>query len=198
MPWKVLDRSTKAEERRTLSKLLAASFEGYPLTEWVVGNRPAPGRRRERYFSLLLDEGFRHGHVLRDGGGQGVAVWFPPGRWAVGPCDVLRTLPDWLHVTGLRALSSRLRGLYALTQERPEGEAWILEVLGVHPSAQRRGIGTRLVEFGLEQARSDGVGAFLLTSSREAVPFYARLGFSVTNELAVLGGPPIWCLWHGP
>jgi GNAT superfamily N-acetyltransferase len=52
----------------------------------------------------------------------------------------------------------------------------MLEVLGVEPSAQRRGVGSRLVEYGLEQARSDGVGAFLLTSSREVLPFYTRSG----------------------
>jgi GNAT superfamily N-acetyltransferase len=194
----VRDVSGSAEKRRSLSKLLAAAFEGYPLTEWVVGDRPGPAPRRERYFGLLLDEGFRNGRVLCDEGGCGAAVWFPPGRWAIGASDFLRTLPDWLRVTGLRALSSRLRGLYALAKQRPEGDAWILEALGVHPSAQRRGIGSRLVESGLEHAHRDGVGAFLLTSSREAVPFYTRFGFSVANQLAVPGGPPMWSLWRRP
>jgi ribosomal protein S18 acetylase RimI-like enzyme len=198
MPPTILAVRGSSEERRSLATLLAATFAGYPLTEWVVGDRPEPALRRERYFSILLDEGFRRGRVLRDEDGQGAAVWFPPGRWTIGARDVLRTLPAWLRVTGPRALCSRLRGLYALTQQRPQGDAWVLEVLGVHPSAQRRGIGSRLVVSGLEQARRDGVGAFLLTSSRDAVSFYTRLGFSVTNELAVPGGPPMWSLWHGP
>jgi len=198
MPREVPGVGGSAEERRSLSKLLAAAFEGYPLTEWVVGDRPGPAPRRERYFGILLDEGFRNGNVLCDEGGRGVAVWFPPGRWKVGARDILRTLPDWLRVTGPRALSSRLRGLYALAQQRPEGDVWMLEVLGVHPSEQRRGIGSRLVECGLDQARRDGVGAFLLTSSREAVPFYTRFGFSVANQLAVPGGPPMWSLWRRP
>jgi len=198
MPQAVRDVSGSPEAKRSLSKLLAAAFEGYPLTEWVVGSRPGSARRRERYFGLLLDEGLRNGRILCDEGGHGAAVWFPPGRWAVGASDFLRTLPDWLRVTGLRALSSRLRGLHALARQRPEGDAWILEVLGVHPSAQRRGIGSRLVESGLEQARRDRVGAFLLTSSPEAVPFYTRFGFAVVNDLAVPGGPPMWSLWRRP
>jgi ribosomal protein S18 acetylase RimI-like enzyme len=198
MPPEIHDVRGSLEERRSLAALLATTFEGYPLTDWVVGDRPGPARRRERYFSILLDEGFRRGRVLRDGGGQGAAVWFPPGGWAIGARDFLRTLPSWLRVTGPRALGSRLRGLYALTQARPPGDAWTLEVLGVHPQARRRGIGSRLVQAGLEQARRDGVGAFLLTSSADAVPFYTRLGFSVTKQLAVPGGPPMWSLWHGP
>ena len=54
------------------------------------------------------------------------------------------------------------------------------------------GPGTRVFEVDC------GDGAFLLTSNREVLPFYARFGFSVANELAVPGGPPIWSLWRRP
>jgi GNAT superfamily N-acetyltransferase len=187
-----------ANEVPRLAAILAAAFAGYPLTEWLVLPGARSAQRRQTYFEILLGEGCRNGRIACDEGGHGAAVWFPPGGWSIGVNDFLRTLPGWLRVTGLRALPSRLRGLYALTQERPEGDAWMLEVLGVHPSAQRRGVGSRLVEYGLEQARRDGVGAFLLTSSREVVPFYARFGFTVANELALPGGPPIWSLWRRP
>ncbi len=189
----------EASDVPRLAAILAAAFAGYPLTEWVVLPDARSARRRQTYFELLLGEGCRNGRIVCDPEGHGAAVWFPPGRWSIGLRDFLRTLPGWLRVTGLRALPSRLRGLYALTQERPpEGDAWMLEVLGVHPSAQRRGVGSRLVEYGLEQAKRDGVGAFLLTSSREVVPFYTRFGFSVARELAVPGGPPMWSLWRRP
>jgi GNAT superfamily N-acetyltransferase len=189
----------EASDVPRLAAILAAAFAGYPLTEWVVLRDARSAQRRHAYFELLLGEGCRNGRIVCDEGGHGAAVWFPPGRWSVGVSDFLRTLPAWLRVTGLRALSSRLHGLYALTQQRPpEGDAWSLEVLGVHPSAQRRGVGSRLVEYGLEQARRDGVGAFLLTSSSEVLPFYARFGFSVANELTVPGGPPMWSLWRRP
>ncbi len=181
-----------------LAAILAAAFVGYPLTEWLVLADARRAQRRHRYFEILLGEGSRNGRIVCDEGGHGAAAWFPPGRWSVGVSDFLRTLPGWLRVTGPRALPSRLRGLYSLTRQRPEGDAWVLEVLGVHPSAQRLGIGSRLVEYGLEQARRDGVGAFLLTSSREVVPFYTRFGFSVASELAVPGGPPMWSLWRRP
>jgi GNAT superfamily N-acetyltransferase len=186
----------EARDVPRLAAILAAAFAGYPLTEWLVLPGARSAQRRHAYFEILLREGCRNGQIICDEGGRGAAVWFPPGDWSIGVSDFLRTLPGWLRVTGLRALPSRLRGLYALTQERPEGDAWMLEVLGVPPSAQRCGVGSRLVEYGLEQARRDGVGAFLLTSSREVVPFYARFGFSVANQLAVPGGPPMWLLWR--
>ena len=188
----------EASDVPRLAAILAEAFAGYPLTEWVVRPDARNAQRRHAYFEILLGEGRRNGRIVCDEAGHGAAVWFPPGRWSVGVSDFLRTLPAWLRVTGLRALPSRLRGLYVLTRERPEGDAWVLEVLGVHPSAQRRGAGSRLVEYGLEQAKRDGVGAFLLTSNREVVPFYARFGFSVAKELAVPGGPPMWSLWRRP
>jgi GNAT superfamily N-acetyltransferase len=182
-----------------LAAILAAAFAGYPLTEWLVLADARRAQRRQAYFEILLGEGRRRGRIVCDEAGQGAAVWFPPGGWSIGVGDFLRTLPGWLRVTGLRALPSRLRGLYVLTQERPPGgDAWVLEVLGVHPSAQRRGVGSRMVEYGLEQAKRDGVGAFLLTSNRDVLPFYARFGFSIAKELAVPGGPPIWSLWRRP
>ena len=151
----------EASDVPRLAAILAAAFAGYPLTEWVVLADAQRARRRHAYFEILLDEGCRNGRIVCDDGGHGAAVWFPPGRWSIGVSDFLRTLPGWLRVTGLRALPSRLRGLYILTQQRPEGDAWILEVLGVHPSAQRVGIGSlprrarpRAGDDAMESARS--------------------------------------------
>ena len=133
--------TVEASDVPRLPAILAAAFAGYPLTECVVLPDARRSRRRHAYFEILLDEGCRNGRIVCDEGGHGAAVWFPPGRWSVGVSDFPRTLPGWL------------RGLFALTRQRPEGDAWILGVLGVHPSAQRRGVGSRLVEYGLEQAR---------------------------------------------
>lgn len=181
-----------------LSRVLADAFADYPLAEWLVGRRPGSGVRRGRYYALFLEHGIANGVVLRGRDSDGAAIWFPPGAWKVGAAELLRTLPEWLRITGGRALASRLRGLHWLAQKRPTHEAWVLEVLGVHPESQRRGVGSRLLTCGLEWARADGVGTYLLTANSTAIPFYARHGFAVQDECKIPGGPPIWSLWLEP
>ena len=193
-----------ASDKAALARTLGAAFRGYPLTEWLVGSRPGGRQRRERYFGLLLDDALRRGVVLRDAESKAVAIWYPPGVWEIGVGDFLRTLPDWLRIVGVRALPGRLRALSELVKERPTaegtatGRAWVLEVLGVDPDAQRTGRGSRLLEAGLARAREDGAGAFLLTSSEDAIPFYERHGFVVEKAFAVRGGPPMWTLCREP
>jgi ribosomal protein S18 acetylase RimI-like enzyme len=81
----------------------------------------------------------------------------------------------------------------------PAGGDALLSHLAVAPHAQRRGLGRRLVEDALEQARDMGAGALLLevrTSSTAALALYADLGFAAVREPAPhpLGGAPMLLL----
>ena len=56
----------------------------------------------------------------------------------------------------------------------------IIEDLAVDPRFQRRGVGRRMIEFGLEQARAAGCYKLTLSAAahrREAHEFYESLGF---------------------
>ena len=102
-----------------------------------------------------------------------------------------------LHLADEMGLVASL-GLHALTQERPTERAWVLEVLGVHPDVQRQGLGGALLEAGLERAREDGAGAYLLTSSEDALPFYQAHGFTVEKHFGLRNGPSMWTLCRKP
>jgi GNAT superfamily N-acetyltransferase len=66
------------------------------------------------------------------------------------------------------------------------GGKWHLKLLVMHPAWQRRGVGRRLCEVGLERARSEGVPA-MLESSTVGLGLYVSLGFRVVGELVVGG-----------
>jgi len=63
----------------------------------------------------------------------------------------------------------------------PRGPAALLNVLCVHPSAQRRGAGAMLVEWGVEKADAMGLTG-LVEGSRMGAPLYARYGFEVVHR----------------
>ncbi|EHY58390.1 hypothetical protein HRR83_007244 [Exophiala dermatitidis] len=57
-------------------------------------------------------------------------------------------------------------------------ESWYLECLAVHPAFQRRGQGRALVDWGLEQARKEGIAASVIAADGKE-RFYQKCGFDV-------------------
>lgn len=55
-----------------------------------------------------------------------------------------------------------------------------LELLGVHPSYQRRGLASKLLRWGLARADEEGVEVYL-SSSPDGRPLYERNGFQVLD-----------------
>jgi ribosomal protein S18 acetylase RimI-like enzyme len=64
----------------------------------------------------------------------------------------------------------------------PTEPHWYLVVLGVRPSHQGHGHGSRLVTAGLRDADRDGTAAHLETSEPANVAFYQRFGFTVVDH----------------
>jgi ribosomal protein S18 acetylase RimI-like enzyme len=179
-----------------VARSLAAAFDGYPLTEWVVLRDADHAARRRRYFEILLRHGVEYGDVLCSEDLAAAAIWYPPDGWNAGMLTLLARLPAFARVTGWRNLASRLRQLARLAGHHPPEPHWYLELIGAHPDAQHRGLGSALLEAGLERAAAQGVGAYVVTSSPAAIPLYEAHGFALRDELAIPTGPTCWCLWR--
>ncbi|MFQ5473297.1 MAG: GNAT family N-acetyltransferase [Dehalococcoidia bacterium] len=178
-----------------LSDVLAAAFEGHPLTEWVVRQDAKRAAARRLYFDAYLRHGLADGEVVCDDDRRAAAIWFPPDGWRSGVATMAARLPVLARITGVRSFVSRVAQLRRLADHHSPAPHWYLEVLGTHPAHQRAGLASALVEAGLARARDAGVGAYLLTSNREVVPFYERFGFKLHDDLRIPGGPSIWSLW---
>ncbi len=180
--------------------MLARAFQDDPAWVWLI---PDP-ERRERVLPWLFRVGFdvtaadvwtTAGRVL------GAARWMPPGRAAmrVGPTlRALVTTPLRLgSATG--AFLSYGGAVEALRAEVMPQRHWYLAGIGVDPAAQRRGIGSALLQPGLTAAAQEGVPAVLLTNSAVNLPFYERHGFEVVREGSTPeNGPHAWAMVKWP
>jgi ribosomal protein S18 acetylase RimI-like enzyme len=132
----------------------------------------------------------------------GAAVWLPPGGYPWSLARKLRAVPAFLSVLLLapRSLPALMRLGANVERAFPDDPVWYLEVVGVRPGAQHRGIGTRLLEPGLARADADGLPCYLETPRPENIPFYERLGFRVEREGVELlpGGPTHWTMRRPP
>ena len=138
------------------------------------------------------------GQVFVDDQHRGAAVWAAPGEWKAGVIDVLRLMPVSIPLFG-RNLVRGLRALGALERSHPSEPHWYLEFVGTHPDHQGTGIGSALVRAVTDRCDSEGLPAYLESSKESNVPFYARHGFEVRDEIHLpSGGPTLWPMWREP
>jgi GNAT superfamily N-acetyltransferase len=75
---------------------------------------------------------------------------------------------------------------------------WYLMALGVEPSKQRKGLGTRLIEPILACADSSGLPCYLETFNERNLAFYGRQGFRIAAAGNLPGGPDFWAMIRAP
>lgn len=186
----------RGDEAGAATEVLAAALHDDAGWTHVV---PDSRRRRVALAAILgtaLRDALPFGRVLvvRDGDRPiGVAVWLPPGRFPLTTRRKLASVPAMarLALRAPRDAPGLIRFGAALEAAFPAEPVWYLEVLGVHPDHQGRGVGRRLLRPVLEEADRTGVACYLETAERRNVGFYERSGFSVLGSPGPVhrGGP---------
>lgn len=83
-------------------------------------------------------------------------------------------------------------------------ESWYLDFLAIHPDYQGKGIGRKLVLWGLKRAEEDEICASVISAAGKD-PFYQKCGFDIqdgragageSNPLADVAGGNMW--WKMP
>jgi ribosomal protein S18 acetylase RimI-like enzyme len=190
-----LERGQLAQAGRALARAFAADPAFTSL--W-----PDPARRAralERLMGVPLAHALRHGDVdalVVDGALAGAAAWLPPGRYPLGMREQLRAVPRMLGVATAAPRAFPRLGRFGANIDAafPADRPWYLAVVGVVPAAQGRGLGTRLLQPGLDRCDAAAGDCYLETDTAAAARLYARLGFTTLEAGAQLlpGGPTHW------
>lgn len=187
------------EELGAVADLLARAFSDDPIWRFMAPEQRRWPRRMAPVFRHLIAPSVRHGTSWTTPSREGVAVWSPPGAWRFPTSAAIRSAPAMLRSFGLSGLRRSLRFLASMDAAHPRDEHWYLEFLATDSHLRGRGIGSRIIGPGLEQADEAGLPAYLESSKLENVPFYRRHGFEVVEELvAAPGAPPMWRMWRDP
>ncbi len=182
------------------SEMLARAFQHDPAWKWVLPNE---GRR-----AALLPWLFRVNFEVTEaqvwvtaGKVEGCARWLPPGRPQIHVGPMLRALV----ATPLRVREATSRFLaYGRAVEAMRAAAvpephWYLAGIGVDPASRRTGIGSALMQPGLEASTRERVSCALLTNSEANLGFYRGHGFEVVTEGQTPdGGPRAWMMRRKP
>ena len=184
--------SVAPEEAPAAGAVLARAFLGDPLTCHIFPEAGERARRALSLFTSLARYDALFGRVDRLDDYDAVATWLTPG-------DRGET-PERLAQAGVEPLE-RLDTFYTFVgraHERAVSEPhWYLRLLGVDAAAQGRGLGGRLLEYGLARASESGYPTFLETFAERNVAFYLRHGFQLAlDEVEPTSGIRCWGFLH--
>lgn len=174
--------------------MLARAFDTDPLYRALF---PEPDERR-RLLSVLwggvLRYSARYGVVLAAPDVVGVSAWLAPGAMRITARRQIRSRLALPRAMMRFPRDARRRTLACISYLDRLGDevmggrpCWYLWVLGVEPSARRRGIGSSLLTPILERADRGGLPSYLETFEERDVGFYERFGYRVVRSGAMPG-----------
>jgi ribosomal protein S18 acetylase RimI-like enzyme len=190
-----------AAEHAEVTALLARAFRDNPLNLAVLGAASPEQRLRSNRLGTgsLLRSAREHGEVwVARAGGRALGALVGTGAWQypLPPAPLPERL-RCLFGQGLRVARRWGEVFAALDAIHPPGPHRYVGTLGVAPEHQGRGVGTALLRSWLARADAEGLDVYLETDRSENRAFYAREGFLVAREAAVLG-VPVWCMLRPP
>lgn len=190
-------RPARHDDVDAVAGALARAFHDDPVTGWIYPNAATRPKWAGRFFRWELQRLLSHDVAWTTEDRAGAALWALPGQWRETPRETLQLFRATLLGVVPR-LPRVLRGLTQVEQRHPDERHLYLAVLGVDPERQGEGIGSRLLQPGLELCDREGLPAYLETGTERNVAFYARHGFHVLDQLHLPKGPPVWFLWREP
>ena len=184
-----------ASDVSLVSATLARAFFSDPVFEWVF---PDPERRREsvpRALDAYTRAFARHGGTYMTDDASGAILALPPGAVLVEGEDGEAFASELGEIAGADA--ARMFELFQiLDQHHPEADFWMVQILGVDPELQGRGIGSLLLGHVLERADRTGAAAYLEATTEDSARLYERHGFAQAGEIHLPDGPTLYRMWR--
>ncbi|KAI0883044.1 acyl-CoA N-acyltransferase [Annulohypoxylon maeteangense] len=163
------------------------AFRDHPLTlrAFFPGSEPVRQWWAEGIGADLRDPS-THYLVVTDSASADPERILAFGKWRVWltsttpPAPPIPSWPEGADVPLLEKFFGAIDQKHKdILQDRPH---WYLDMLGVRKEAQGKGVGTRLVEYGVTKADEARVEAFLAASPAGA-PLYQKYGFEIHSTL---------------
>lgn len=189
------------EDYVRVGRVLSRAFSDDPLWSLLM---PDPQLRSHMFAGAVRMVAAAGGVVETNERFGAAALWMPPGR-ELGFGAVVRSglaPARWMVRTPWRNLR-RMMALHRQVETHrkrlmPEPH-WCLDVLGVDPDHQGRGLGSSLVWAGIERTDNDQAPTYVDTSADRNVGFYERFGFELIEKTYVTDlDLPFWMMARPP
>ena len=176
--------ATPADRERVI-EILTASFDANPAVNDTVPVGEGREKRMRALMEYLVDTGYAKQGVFMSDDGLGAFILYDPVAFPDTFSDTMRQLRlvnrciGWSRLKYASAKDKRMRSF------RPSVPHFYLSMIGTHPSAQGKGLGSKMLDFIFSLSASASKAVYLETSVLQNVEMYRRKGFIVHGEWKV-------------
>ena len=175
-------RQATRNDRERVIEILSAAFDSNPAVNDTMSPGGSRAKKLRALMEYLVDTGYEKQGVFVTDDLLGAAIIYDPVQFPETFADKWRQLKLVSRCIGW----SRLRYASAKDKKmksfRPAAPHLYFNMLGTHPSAQRSGIGTKLLNYVMELSASTSRTVYLETSVASNVALYKKMGFTVHGE----------------
>jgi ribosomal protein S18 acetylase RimI-like enzyme len=178
--------SVERSHRLEVASTLAKAFQSDPLYSYVIPDERKRAKALLWLMQKVVDYSILYGKGLTTDLKEGGIFWLPPDQTKL---TLLRIFRTGLHGIVFRfgiISYSRFSDNMSYTDEIHERFAtdphWYLWAIGVSPSFQGKGIGSKLMQPVLNIADNNHLPCYLETHNEHNIRFYENHGFKVVNE----------------
>ena len=171
------------EDKDWITETLTKSFIDNKSVNYIVKQ----DARREKRLKALMDYSFEmcrfFGEVYVSDDKKACALLLFPDHKKTTFRTLLLDTQLAFSAIGVSNISKVMRREAIINKQHPKGPLYYLWFIGVMPSEQGRGIGSKLLQEIISESVSQKRTICLETSTLKNVPWYKKKGFTVYNEL---------------
>ena len=192
-------RASFADSDRLVLSLVRA-FDDDPVINWLLRQDSKRSQAFDLYFrTALCVITMPRGEVFVTDDCVGGALWVPSDKAEIGLARQLSLLPDMIRAGRLRGMKRLMGMIDVMNKAHPHERHYHLQLIGVDPAHQRKGLGSALMQPMLARCDREECGAYVENTREENLAFYERFGFAVIGELDLgQGAPSVWRMWRDP
>lgn len=185
--------ATRKQKNELISTILAA-FVTDPVARWICPSAHHYFSRLGEFVDAFGGASFDHDSAYYVDGYYGAALWLPP---KIQPNEekMMTIIKDVVPETRLDAAFSVFEKMGSFHPDEP---CWYLPLIGVDPSFQARGYGSRLMKHALDRCDQEKKLAYLESSNPRNLSLYIRSGFELIGTIQVGDSPPVFPMVRKP
>ena len=171
------------KDKELIVNILSSSFERNKSVDYIVKQDSRRIQRLKQLMAYSFEVCYLFGEVYLSDDKTGCALLIIPDKKKTTLKSVsldIKLIFSCIGISNLTKVITRESRIKKLHSQSPMFYLWFI---GVTPSEQNNGIGTRLlneiINVGIEMQRP----IYLETSTLKNIPWYEKLGFSVYNKL---------------
>lgn len=170
-------------DRKDVVDILANSFDDNKSVNYIIPQDKKRKQRVKRLMEYSFDTCLLFGDIFLSEDKKACALIVLPDKKKATPRSIWLDIKLIFSCTGLFNVKKVIARETMIKKLQPKGPMYYVWFIGVSPSHQQAGTGTRLLREIIEKGEIDKRVICLETSTLKNLPWYQKFGFTIYNEL---------------